>query len=153
MTFLFFFQAEDGIRDATVTGVQTCALPILDAGRLQSLLAELARAVRPREWSDHQIALLDRSDRGAEILHEADELVPHPVADRTGRHRVVRPQIAAADARTRDANQSVCWLDEPGVGHGLDTHIVRAVHHSCSHVEAVLPLLSAILVIADRSEE
>src|SRR5215813_14383802 len=25
----FFFQAEDGIRDADVTGVQTCALPIL----------------------------------------------------------------------------------------------------------------------------
>src|SRR5207248_6297384 len=24
----FFFQAEDGIRDRTVTGVQTCALPI-----------------------------------------------------------------------------------------------------------------------------
>src|SRR5690349_23340546 len=27
--FLFFFQAEDGIRDLYVTGVQTCALPIL----------------------------------------------------------------------------------------------------------------------------
>src|SRR5436305_8731195 len=27
--FFFFFQAEDGIRDADVTGVQTCALPIL----------------------------------------------------------------------------------------------------------------------------
>src|SRR5438309_4335099 len=27
--FFFFFQAEDGIRDGTVTGVQTCALPIL----------------------------------------------------------------------------------------------------------------------------
>src|SRR5207245_6816275 len=27
----FFFQAEDGIRDATVTGVQTCALPISTA--------------------------------------------------------------------------------------------------------------------------
>src|SRR5205085_4641159 len=26
--FVFFFQAEDGIRDLTVTGVQTCALPI-----------------------------------------------------------------------------------------------------------------------------
>src|SRR6266568_2856720 len=26
--FCFFFQAEDGIRDGTVTGVQTCALPI-----------------------------------------------------------------------------------------------------------------------------
>src|SRR6266498_4565459 len=29
MVFVFFFQAEDGIRDADVTGVQTCALPIL----------------------------------------------------------------------------------------------------------------------------
>src|SRR6478736_8456619 len=28
MFFFFFFQAEDGVRDLTVTGVQTCALPI-----------------------------------------------------------------------------------------------------------------------------
>src|SRR2546425_6070963 len=28
MMFFFFFQAEDGIRDKLVTGVQTCALPI-----------------------------------------------------------------------------------------------------------------------------
>src|SRR5256886_11518843 len=28
----FFFQAEDGIRDLTVTGVQTCALPISSGG-------------------------------------------------------------------------------------------------------------------------
>src|SRR2546430_3298455 len=31
VVFFFFFQAEDGIRDLTVTGVQTCALPILHA--------------------------------------------------------------------------------------------------------------------------
>src|SRR5689334_23946973 len=30
--FFFFFQAEDGIRDGTVTGVQTCALPIWPRG-------------------------------------------------------------------------------------------------------------------------
>src|SRR5438552_13093250 len=30
--FVFFFQAEDGIRDDLVTGVQTCALPICRAG-------------------------------------------------------------------------------------------------------------------------
>src|SRR5262249_58320216 len=29
IAFFFFFQAEDGIRDWSVTGVQTCALPIL----------------------------------------------------------------------------------------------------------------------------
>src|SRR2546430_2119025 len=28
LVIVFFFQAEDGIRDLTVTGVQTCALPI-----------------------------------------------------------------------------------------------------------------------------
>ena len=28
LVFFFFFQAEDGIRDYKVTGVQTCALPI-----------------------------------------------------------------------------------------------------------------------------
>src|SRR5713226_8346571 len=31
MGFCFFFQAEDGIRDGRVTGVQTCALPISHA--------------------------------------------------------------------------------------------------------------------------
>src|SRR2546430_6063709 len=32
--FFFFFQAEDGIRDLTVTGVQTCALPISIANQV-----------------------------------------------------------------------------------------------------------------------
>src|SRR5216684_5718167 len=42
--FFFFFQAEDGIRDVAVTGVQTCALPILGliAGSAGSVAAALA---------------------------------------------------------------------------------------------------------------
>src|SRR2546425_4431725 len=40
--YFFFFQAEDGIRDKLVTGVQTCALPISARGdRLRALLREL----------------------------------------------------------------------------------------------------------------
>src|SRR2546421_5072341 len=35
----FFFQAEDGIRDLIVTGVQTCALPIWPAAMLSVLMA------------------------------------------------------------------------------------------------------------------
>src|SRR5690625_5441727 len=35
--YYFFFQAEDGIRDGHVTGVQTCALPILNEKSYQSL--------------------------------------------------------------------------------------------------------------------
>src|SRR2546421_4650075 len=34
--FFFFFQAEDGIRDLIVTGVQTCALPISDRPGLEA---------------------------------------------------------------------------------------------------------------------
>src|SRR5207249_5120638 len=41
--FFFFFQAEDGIRDRNVTGVQTCALPICRAARSQR------QCSRPRE--------------------------------------------------------------------------------------------------------
>src|SRR2546426_7387823 len=33
--FFFFFQAEDGIRDYKVTGVQTCALPIFSLSKLR----------------------------------------------------------------------------------------------------------------------
>src|SRR5437879_3443216 len=40
--FFFFFQAEDGIRDTSVTGVQTCALPI-SVERAQRLVAAAAR--------------------------------------------------------------------------------------------------------------
>src|SRR5207253_6167878 len=64
LLFFFFFQAEDGIRDGHVTGVQTCALPILSsslssaggcpsiarngrlAGRLQSGDTRIANACR-----------------------------------------------------------------------------------------------------------
>src|SRR2546422_1263132 len=45
--FFFFFQAEDGIRDVAVTGVQTCALPISTVGILPNL-AKLAQ--RPEQF-------------------------------------------------------------------------------------------------------
>src|SRR5439155_6920834 len=38
----FFFQAEDGIRDGHVTGVQTCALPIFVEGLVEFLLVEMS---------------------------------------------------------------------------------------------------------------
>src|SRR5690606_40313595 len=41
--FVFFFQAEDGIRDFHVTGVQTCALPISDLPRARQWLRERLR--------------------------------------------------------------------------------------------------------------
>src|SRR5690348_17362276 len=71
--FFFFFQAEDGIRDGRVTGVQTCALPIYDPptvrnhdGNPANLPREPGRATRSRAWPRLQrpggcVCLLDGS--------------------------------------------------------------------------------------------
>src|SRR2546430_700274 len=58
LAFFFFFQAEDGIRDLTVTGVQTCALPIFQdlfgvlvlVGVLMALANRLI--IRPRQFHE-----------------------------------------------------------------------------------------------------
>src|SRR2546422_11216616 len=42
LSVFFFFQAEDGIRDVAVTGVQTCALPISLLGGLPLIYGALA---------------------------------------------------------------------------------------------------------------
>src|SRR5699024_11974132 len=44
--FFFFFQAEDGIRDRNVTGVQTCALPI---SQLAPQITALVSMINPAE--------------------------------------------------------------------------------------------------------
>src|SRR2546430_6587313 len=59
---VFFFQAEDGIRDLTVTGVQTCALPIY--ARVGG--AEGRRAVRRRDGREPaRVSAAPRRARGA----------------------------------------------------------------------------------------
>src|SRR2546422_6156357 len=55
----FFFQAEDGIRDVAVTGVQTCALPICRR------LDPLADAYTVNHWSGVQCKHL-REDQAAD---------------------------------------------------------------------------------------
>src|SRR2546430_6822008 len=52
-SFVFFFQAEDGIRDLTVTGVQTCALPIFSSAsrRFSFSSARLCVMFTPREMA------------------------------------------------------------------------------------------------------
>src|SRR6266487_6507307 len=63
----FFFQAEDGIRDGRVTGVQTCALPIY-AFREQVALAApwmRDRTTELREWSD--VSLLRSEEHTSEL--------------------------------------------------------------------------------------
>src|SRR5207302_2067909 len=53
--FIFFFQAEDGIRDFHVTGVQTCALPIFALTWLTTVMLRFAEG---RGWiSEHWVEI------------------------------------------------------------------------------------------------
>src|SRR2546421_1181128 len=63
----FFFQAEDGIRDLIVTGVQTCALPIF----LEELLGLERNGLRP-----HIFSMRQPTDA---VCHDANRAVRAPV--------------------------------------------------------------------------
>src|SRR5438876_10613023 len=54
---VFFFQAEDGIRDGRVTGVQTCALPIWGRARGRQRRARVRRRISRRTESMAAIAI------------------------------------------------------------------------------------------------
>src|SRR5436190_8398880 len=62
----FFFQAEDGIRDHCVTGVQTCALPILEF-RNRTNLHEVSRKALPRVLRIVQALAAEAERRGHEL--------------------------------------------------------------------------------------
>src|SRR2546426_7706732 len=49
--YFFFFQAEDGIRDYKVTGVQTCALPILWGSRKNFCFADTRNTLWREGWA------------------------------------------------------------------------------------------------------
>src|SRR5690349_25144052 len=104
LLFIFFFQAEDGIRDLYVTGVQTCALPICSWGpvsvstsasynvsnsasvsqqtaRTQS--NELTRKASSRSKKEHKTSFKVASASGTE--DQAVRLIKNPFPDRTTR--------------------------------------------------------------------
>src|SRR6266702_6337356 len=94
IVFFFFFQAEDGIRDGHVTGVQTCALPIFEGGEavvtVQSLEAEhgLIEGRRAAEIGDVERRLEHTGDRGhLSRRSSARRAAPSPPFRRASRAR------------------------------------------------------------------
>src|SRR2546421_2222867 len=71
----FFFQAEDGIRDLIVTGVQTCALPIdRKSTRLNSSHKQKTATRSDRDWSS-DVCSSDRSEEHTSELQSRSDLV------------------------------------------------------------------------------
>src|SRR5690606_40400238 len=78
----FFFQAEDGIRDFHVTGVQTCALPILAAAVAGAHVAPLAD-------------LVDRSL----VVRRGDRYALHPMVRRLAAERLAAVRGGRSEER------------------------------------------------------
>src|SRR2546422_6904873 len=103
LCFFFFFQAEDGIRDVAVTGVQTCALPIYRRTLLFDAICHCSRArMAPhasqakRERRNHGL------DGDAENLHAGSA---------KGGRAILRPiQIASAGSEVACG----CFSPYPG---------------------------------------
>src|SRR5207253_2837405 len=102
----------------------------------ETVPAELAGAVRPGERGHDQVAPLHLAHLAADFLDDADELVAHPAPLRVGLHRLVGPEIAAADAGPRDGEERVGGLDEPGVRNRLHPDVAGAIHDGRSHAGA-----------------
>src|SRR5260370_24147380 len=99
--FFFFFQAEDGIRDSSVTGVQTCALPICErleesrrlrgeAGSLPGVASNLVGLIYVAHGQG-------RHDDARVLAEEA-----RAIAEAAGAHTIMRQVEEAATQATPD---------------------------------------------------
>src|SRR5699024_12196551 len=79
----FFFQAEDGIRDRNVTGVQTCALPILPLP-----VTSVKETCRFYETVPTEISAVQAEERGEQILTDYLHTLVDPYGTRSEERRV-----------------------------------------------------------------
>src|SRR5689334_24160589 len=93
MIMFFFFQAEDGIRDGTVTGVQTCALPIYATTTM---------------WGFHQRAPRTAAMNGSAPARPPDLFISRPAGASSPPRRVRRNKhLAAVRLRRRSEERRV----------------------------------------------
>src|SRR2546425_7122980 len=92
MSFFFFFQAEDGIRDKLVTGVQTCALPI-------------SEGVRP--WGGGVRHLRQASGHDARDRPASDDVLSELPAIKPAFYRRISSSAASRTARKPCSDRSL----------------------------------------------
>src|SRR5437867_8191823 len=106
--FFFFFQAEDGIRDRTVTGVQTCALPISTWWIRQAITRAIADQARTIRIPVHMIETINKLIRTSRHLVQklGREPSPEEIAEKRSEERRVgkegRSRMAGEHAEERE---------------------------------------------------
>src|SRR3989449_2446967 len=122
--FFFFFQAEDGIRDVAVTGVQTCALPIFHVGELLTAYARVNFAGRTS--MEVGVKIIAENVLAGEKRHTNSCYVTYVALDAKGRPTPV-PSIVPETpdekrrydrAAKRRASRVMDRRDDTGAGEG-----------------------------------
>src|SRR2546430_13112049 len=134
--FFFFFQAEDGIRDLTVTGVQTCALPICQRDGDAAAWTSRAELLRKTGRSIDAVSAYDR----------AIGLTPKTLAPREGRLEALR-SLARWDEVVKEASKVISL--EPRHSGAL-----YAKAHACIQLnrrEEAVAALDGFLAVEPRS--
>src|SRR5256886_9657986 len=139
----FFFQAEDGIRDLTVTGVQTCALPISGRsplGRAASRASWVLLAHNGRRCADSMQTRSPRVVNTCETPHTscgAGSAGPRAVGGTTlaTLGRAFAPPVSHPDCLRRKYEES----EAARVGAGVRFRGVLERHHRCGDLFAHVP--------------
>src|SRR6266545_1831900 len=129
----FFFQAEDGIRDKLVTGVQTCALPIFP-GRAsgstrssQLQVADAAEGSRADDDAEPDLRGEVEDDNGAGEFPQAVDVEGDPCGDEDDRgdqcrgllaHFTAPLPLATASPPVRPVQSKTGWSRSPA-GRGV----------------------------------
>src|SRR6267378_6763011 len=95
--FFFFFQAEDGIRDLYVTGVQTCALPIWVGAPMPSSMVSVIR-------------LVDMSMTLTAPPRARSDVRTYAVPSAKARSRIGEPTHNLRSTRAVSASTTTSWL-------------------------------------------
>src|SRR2546426_1003135 len=136
--FFFFFQAEDGIRDYKVTGVQTCALPIFTAAderdEAEWLAGELSRRAADGDMAYEGMAILYRTNAQSRPLEEAFRFrgIPYRLVRAVSfyERREVKDVLAylrlIANPADDEAFARIVNVPRRGIGDASFTPLVRA---------------------------
>src|SRR6266498_2616083 len=107
--FFFFFQAEDGIRDADVTGVQTCALPISTVSSIGLRAVGLALASIPAQASASPPKLRHGCSSGTKTPYREhrSRAVPRPGCRLVVANPSRQKTVSSAATRHRQSNTTL----------------------------------------------
>src|SRR3989449_9460862 len=119
LLLFFFFQAEDGIRDVAVTGVQTCALPICEEEERRAVLEVAQEDIEEviSKWTGIPISSVKKEE--AERLLKMEEFLHRRIVGQdeaiSALARATRRQRAGLKNPVRPVGPLIC-LGPPAVG-------------------------------------